>query len=72
MAGISFIGADVILRDARARTALGIACRLAAWTIVAVSLILALVLVVLGWMEGVLDYAKHVADRPDKIGRATL
>jgi putative Mg2+ transporter-C (MgtC) family protein len=68
MAGISFIGAGVILRDAQARTveglttaatvwvtaALGIACGLAAWTIVAVALILALVLlVVLGWMEGV-------------------
>ena len=68
MAGISFIGAGVILRDAQARTveglttaatvwvtaALGIACGLAAWTIVGVALVIALILLVaLGWMEGV-------------------
>jgi putative Mg2+ transporter-C (MgtC) family protein len=68
MAGISFIGAGVILRDAQARTveglttaatvwvtaALGIACGLAAWTIVGVALFIALILLVaLGWMEGV-------------------
>ena len=66
--GISFIGAGVILRDAQARTveglttaatvwvtaALGIACGLAAWTIVGVALVIALILLVaLGWMEGV-------------------
>ena len=68
MAGISFIGVGVILRDAQARTveglttaatvwvtaALGIACGLAAWTIVGVALVIALILLVaLGWMEGV-------------------
>ena len=56
MAGISFIGAGVILRDARARTveglttaatvwvtaALGIACGLGAWVIVGTTLVLAL------------------------------
>lgn len=61
MAGISFIGAGVILRDTKARTveglttaatvwvaaALGVACGLGAWTTVAVSLVLALVLLVL-------------------------
>jgi putative Mg2+ transporter-C (MgtC) family protein len=58
MAGISFIGAGVILRDTQARTveglttaasvwvtaALGIACGLGAWTTVAVALVVALVL----------------------------
>ena len=68
MAGISFIGAGVILRDTQARTveglttaatvwvtaALGIACGLAAWTIVGVAVALALILLVgIGWMEGV-------------------
>ena len=68
MAGISFIGAGVILRDSQAKTveglttaatvwvtaALGIACGLAAWTIVGVALVLALILLVgIGWMEGV-------------------
>ena len=68
MAGISFIGAGVILRDAQAKTveglttaatvwvtaALGIACGLAAWTIVGVAVVLALVLLVgIGWLEGI-------------------
>jgi putative Mg2+ transporter-C (MgtC) family protein len=68
MAGISFIGAGVILRDSQAKTveglttaatvwvtaALGIACGLAAWTIVGVAVVLALILLVgIGWMEGV-------------------
>jgi len=68
MAGISFIGAGVILRDTQARTveglttaatvwvtaALGIACGLAARTIVGVAVVLALILLVgIGWMEGV-------------------
>ena len=58
MAGISFIGAGVILRDARARTveglttaatvwitaALGIACGLGAWVTVGISVVLALAL----------------------------
>jgi putative Mg2+ transporter-C (MgtC) family protein len=67
MAGISFIGAGVILRDTRAKTveglttaatvwvtaALGIACGLAAWSIVGVAVVLALGLLVgIGWLEG--------------------
>jgi putative Mg2+ transporter-C (MgtC) family protein len=66
MAGISFIGAGVILRDARARSveglttaatvwvsaALGIACGLAAWGVVAITLTLAVVLLAgMGWLE---------------------
>jgi len=68
MAGISFIGAGVILRDAQAKTveglttaatvwvtaALGIACGLAAWSVVGVAVVLALVLLVgIGWLEGI-------------------
>jgi putative Mg2+ transporter-C (MgtC) family protein len=66
MAGISFIGAGVILRDAQARTieglttaatvwvtaALGIACGLASWVTVAVGAVFALfLLAALGWLE---------------------
>ena len=66
MAGISFIGAGVILRDARARTveglttaatvwvvaALGIACGLGRWNVVAVGVAIALLLlVVIAWIE---------------------
>jgi putative Mg2+ transporter-C (MgtC) family protein len=66
MAGISFIGAGVILRDPSAQTvyglttaatvwvaaALGIACGLGAWSTVAVALTVALVLlVVVAWIE---------------------
>lgn len=66
MAGIGFIGAGVILRDREAQTvtglttattvwvtaALGIACGLAAWAIVGMSLALALFLLVgVGWLE---------------------
>jgi putative Mg2+ transporter-C (MgtC) family protein len=61
MAGISFIGAGVILRDTQTRTveglttaasvwvtaALGIACGLGAWTTVAVALVVALVLLII-------------------------
>jgi putative Mg2+ transporter-C (MgtC) family protein len=68
MAGIGFIGAGVILRDREGQTvknlttaatvwvtaALGIACGLAAWTIVGLSVALALFLLVgLGWLESV-------------------
>ena len=68
MAGISFIGAGVILRDLRAKTveglttaatvwvtaALGIACAFAAWRVVAVGVAASLVLLVLvGWLERV-------------------
>lgn len=73
MAGISFIGAGVILRDAETRTveglttaasvwvtaALGIACGLGAWTTVAVALVIALVLlVVVPRLEAMLDMKK--------------
>jgi putative Mg2+ transporter-C (MgtC) family protein len=66
MAGISFIGAGVILRDREARSveglttaatvwvtaAVGIACGLAAWKIAATGVGLALVLLaVFGWIE---------------------
>jgi putative Mg2+ transporter-C (MgtC) family protein len=66
MAGISFIGAGVILRDAKTRSveglttaatvwvtaALGIACGLAAWKIAITGVVLALVLLaVFGWVE---------------------
>jgi putative Mg2+ transporter-C (MgtC) family protein len=66
MAGISFIGAGVILRDPGARTveglttaatvwvaaALGIACGLAAWTTIAAGTALAwLLLAGVGWLE---------------------
>jgi putative Mg2+ transporter-C (MgtC) family protein len=66
MAGIGFIGAGVILRDVQTQTvtglttaatvwvtaALGIACALAAWKIVALSVGFALFLLVgLGWLE---------------------
>jgi putative Mg2+ transporter-C (MgtC) family protein len=66
MAGISFIGAGVILRDAQSKTveglttaatvwvtaALGIACGLGAWVIVGIATILTLLLLVAGgWLE---------------------
>jgi putative Mg2+ transporter-C (MgtC) family protein len=66
MAGIGFIGAGAILRDRDNQTvrglttaatvwvtaALGIACALAAWSIVGLSLALALLLLVgVGWVE---------------------
>jgi putative Mg2+ transporter-C (MgtC) family protein len=66
MAGISFIGAGVILRDAKARrveglttaatvwvtAALGIACGLAAWTTVGLAVVLTLLLLFAGmWVE---------------------
>ncbi len=66
MAGISFIGAGVILRDPKTRfvdglttaatvwvtAALGVACGLAAWNVVAIGLIFSLLLLVLlPWIE---------------------
>jgi len=66
MAGIGFIGAGAILRDRDNQTvrglttaatvwvtaALGIACALAAWSIVGLSLALALILLIgVGWAE---------------------
>jgi putative Mg2+ transporter-C (MgtC) family protein len=66
MAGISFIGAGVILRDREARrveglttaatvwvtAALGIACGLGAWHTVGIALVIALLLLMaVGWLE---------------------
>jgi putative Mg2+ transporter-C (MgtC) family protein len=66
MAGISFIGAGVILRDREARrveglttaatvwitAALGIACGLAAWRTVGIAVVIALLILVAGrWAE---------------------
>jgi putative Mg2+ transporter-C (MgtC) family protein len=76
MGGISFIGAGVILRDARTRTveglttaatvwvtaAFGIACALAAWKVVAVATVLALILLfAVGWTERM--FAHRRSDR---------
>lgn len=73
MAGIGFIGAGVILRDSQAQTvrglttaatvwvtaALGIACGLAAWEIVGLSLLLAVfLLVVVAWIENAFEKAR--------------
>lgn len=78
MAGIGFIGAGVILRDRETKTvkglttaatvwvtaALGIACGLAAWTIVGLSVALALFLLVgMGWLEAA--YAGESGEEKD-------
>lgn len=70
MAGISFIGAGVILRDPKARTveglttaatvwvtaALGVACGLGRWNVVLVGVAIALVLlVVVAWVEALVS-----------------
>ncbi len=77
MTGISFIGAGVILRDARTRSveglttaatvwvtaALGIACGLAAWRSAGVALALALVLLVaVAWIENAVGLEKNGGD----------
>jgi putative Mg2+ transporter-C (MgtC) family protein len=77
MAGISFIGAGVVLRDPEAQTvqglttaatvwmtaALGIACGLAAWPTAAIGLVVALaLLVVVPWIENAI--AKNKPPRP--------
>jgi putative Mg2+ transporter-C (MgtC) family protein len=74
MAGISFIGAGVILRDVGAQNvqglttaatvwavaALGIACGLAMWRTAAVAIVLTLVLlVVVAWIERLLTNKKE-------------
>ena len=71
MAGISFIGAGVILRDAQAKTveglttaatvwvsaALGIACGLGAWVIAGAGIMFSLfLLVAVGWSERVFKW----------------
>ena len=73
MAGISFIGAGVILRDAKSGTveglttaasvwvtaALGIACGLGAWRTVGIALIVALIfLAISGWVETLISMGK--------------
>jgi putative Mg2+ transporter-C (MgtC) family protein len=78
MAGISFIGAGVILRDAKAKTveglttaatvwvsaALGIACGLAAWTVVGAGIALSLILLVLvNWTERIFNLSGN-EDKP--------
>jgi putative Mg2+ transporter-C (MgtC) family protein len=78
MAGIGFIGAGVILRDVESQTvtglttaatvwvtaALGIACALAAWKIVGLSVGFALFLLVgLGWLERI--YLPNTDDKPN-------
>ena len=77
MTGISFIGAGVILRDAQTKTveglttaatvwvtaALGIACGLGAWRSVAVSVPVALVLLVaVPWLENAFNKKKRSPD----------
>jgi putative Mg2+ transporter-C (MgtC) family protein len=80
MAGISFIGAGVILRDAHAQTVSGlttaatvwvtaglvIACGLAAWRVAAVAVGLALLLlVVVGWIERILQLGEQEKKQSD-------
>ncbi len=79
MAGISFIGAGVILRDAKARmveglttaatvwvtAALGVACGLAAWRVVGVAVVLALLLLTVGrWLEDLYSPEAPPGDKP--------
>ena len=81
MAGISFIGAGVILRDTHARTvdglttaasvwvtaALGVACGLGMWGVVVIAAAIGLILLVaLGWLEVVHKVSnKHPDQRSD-------
>ena len=79
MAGISFIGAGVILRDAKARTveglttaatvwvtaALGIACGLGRWNVAVIGVVIALVLLVgVAWVEVLVSKRTNRADQP--------
>jgi putative Mg2+ transporter-C (MgtC) family protein len=79
MAGISFIGAGVILRNAQARTveglttaatvwvtaALGIACGLGRWDVVLIGVAIALVLLVaVAWVENLTIKANSSHERP--------
>ena len=79
MAGISFIGAGVILRDAKTRmveglttaatvwvtAALGVACGLAAWRVVGVAVVLALLLLTAGrWLEDLYSPQSPPEDKP--------
>jgi putative Mg2+ transporter-C (MgtC) family protein len=79
MAGISFIGAGVILRNAQARTveglttaatvwvtaALGIACGLGRWNVVVIGVAIALVLLVaVAWVERITIKPNSSHERP--------
>jgi putative Mg2+ transporter-C (MgtC) family protein len=81
MAGISFIGAGVILRDAQAKTieglttaatvwltaALGIACGLAAWwTVLIASAIALALLLAFRWIEKLFESIRSGAIDPDR------
>lgn len=81
MAGISFIGAGVILRDVKSRTveglttaasvwvtaALGIACGLGAWSVVAIASIIALALLFLaGRFEALYAHEEQAVPADDK------
>ena len=81
MAGISFIGAGVILRDREAQTveglttaatvwvtaALGIACGLGAWIIAGIALALSLGLLLgVGWFERITPSAPTVRTKPKR------
>ena len=79
MAGISFIGAGVILRDTKSRTveglttaasvwvtaAVGIGCGLGAWSVVAIATTIALVLLLLGGRLEALYDLKEQIQSPD-------
>lgn len=84
MAGVSFIGAGVILRDAErgiveglttaatvwVSAALGIACGLAAWRTATLGLVIALGLLVgLGWLEAKLGRTPDRADGKGPLGQ---
>ncbi len=81
MAGISFIGAGVILRDSKSRTveglttaasvwvtaAVGIACGLAAWSVVIIATTIALVLLLLGGrLEALYDVKEQTLASDDR------
>lgn len=81
MAGISFIGAGVILRDSKSRTveglttaasvwvtaAVGIACGLGAWSVVAIAATIALVLLLLGGrLEALYDLKEKTLASDDR------
>jgi putative Mg2+ transporter-C (MgtC) family protein len=86
MAGISFIGAGVILRDAKAQrveglttaatvwitAALGIACGLAAWSTVGLAVVLAILILVAGpWWRNCSRIRRVSASRTVRIDPAS-
>ncbi len=81
MAGISFIGAGVILRNHRTQTveglttaatvwvaaALGLACGLAAWPVVGAGIVLTLVLLVaVGLVERAISFRRGAKQAPER------